>query len=53
MTTTLRFNPDGIHIMELIGEQVTDLLPGLLPSDGRPGDEWDESLMIEVRPGRE
>ena len=43
--TTLRFNPDGLHIIEMFGELgVTDLLPGLIPEGDQVGEEWDDEL---------
>lgn len=42
---TLSFDPHGIHIMEMFEAcGVTDLLPGLIPTDTEPGDEWDDEL---------
>ena len=46
----MRFNTNGIHIIELIGCGVTDLLPGLLPIDGCEGeaeDDWEEQLVAD------
>lgn len=48
MTTTLRFNPNGIGLAELmLGScSVTDLLPGYLPEGDEVGDEWNEELVL-------
>lgn len=43
---TLNFDPHGLHFTEFFAEpNLIDLLPGLLPTDLDPGDDWDDSLM--------
>ncbi len=44
----IKYDPHGLHFAELFNEpDLTDLLPGLMPSDGDMGaaDEWDEALV--------
>lgn len=44
--TYLRFNPHGLHLAELFEVQgVTGLLPGLIPTELDPGDEWEDELV--------
>lgn len=46
--TFLRFDPNGIHLVEMFAEPgVTMLLPGVMPSEDRPEDAWQDDL---VRP---
>lgn len=43
---TLRYDPDGLHVIDLFADlSLMDLLPGLMATEQEPGDEWDESLM--------
>lgn len=45
---TLNFNPQGLHFTELFAEPgLIDLLPGLIPTELEPGDEWDDALIGE------